>query len=244
MADFLYSPHFFWLVCAAFYVFDHFHLHPADEIVLGQSGRGRWSPVLVLSGLRFGRYRVSLLNPLKPWAPTARMRWGLPQAFSTTALTRARRLSRLHVARTRPESGICLLQCGALFGAGPALTEAFGISVAILAVAPLHLACAVAFSILLLRHPTWRAPRSERVKLALQLALCPGFLANGYRRACLLAPLEADGIAFAMLSGDGSDDVLTSVRDFLDDNGGAADVATMREYMSHLGELESGGQRA
>jgi hypothetical protein len=172
-----------WLVILTFYLFDNIKQLSSFQMVLRERWNLRWradlpSPTFVILHRRF-----QLINPLMPYGLAIRLTWLTETPNDPSKIRRADRFLRVMKRKVVGLRYLSAISFVLFFIVGPFLTYEGGLTFALQHVAPAYLAtlAGVVFTLFSDRK-FWRLTAGQIVSLALECAVCPGYLVNITRK--------------------------------------------------------------
>jgi len=206
----------FWIVCALFYLIDNCQRLEGRQLILAERTNGRWTPLFPIHRYRFAGRTVTFLNPLAPWLAAVQIDWLAQDAFTTGRLRRTKTLLAGYRQRLLPFRILAALLFIAFFVAAPLATHFLGLSLVLIAMAPLYLiALIVLLDRLVADRRFRRADRSKLNRLIFQCAVCPGIFINICRRISL-DDMPAPGCALAYVLADSTAGSVADIKRRLD----------------------------
>lgn len=220
MEALLYSEHAIWVVCAAFYLSDLFRLPPTDYLIIEQRSTGFWPIVPLYRYLLRGR-AFTLLNPLMPWRASFSLPWLTTGVRTEAVLRRTRRRHRLFRGRLWSLQIATVLVFLDVIVVGPVVTHFLGIGMALVVTVPVFVGAWMVFAAAVIGNRRLLNASWPQVGwLLIEHAICPGYLANAWRRVSIAWSSEpADAVAYcsATLGADAARDLNNQIDGYVTD---------------------------
>lgn len=190
-----------WLVILGFYLLDNIKQLSGFHMVLREGWDLKWRADLPSPTFTLVHRHVHLINPLVPYALAIRLTWFTEAPNDPSKIRRADRF--LRVMRRKVVGLRCLSAMSfiAFFMVGPILTYMRGLTFALQQVAPTYLAILGGVAIILVSdRKFWRLTMGQIVGLAVECAVCPGYLINITRKLSWnFTRLSVDGGVYGLL---------------------------------------------
>jgi hypothetical protein len=189
----------FWCVALGFYLFDTIRLVPPRSVLVRGTLTGGLDPLINLSGYQLNGKDVVVPQLLLPSAPIFRLRCDPALRSSPSDLEAAERRLRGYRRTLRPFGWLSMASLLVLI-CGPVLTYQYGLTSALLVLAPIHalIFLAVAF-LMIVRRDRLGLGWPSCLLLLFEALVVPAYLACTLRRlASRLAFLDADGFALCL----------------------------------------------
>lgn len=191
------SAYLFWLVAILFFVIGNIKLVPPGKLLLVETISGKYKPQFVFNSFEIQGAQVQLLNFLLPYAGFIQLdinpKKNVSQGYDETT-NELKNLSEgvLFLRFVSVSSFFCLI-------AGPFLTHYYGISAALIFLAPIHLANLVlALFLLLFQKNKLHLTNVEVAGIFFDCLVVPSYLPNIVNKIYSKKVFNCDGFYFAM----------------------------------------------
>ncbi len=190
-----------WLVVALFYLFDNAKRVAGNQLIFYENWRLRWQTSVPPNTLVFLNKQFVFLNIFLPYTLAMPLEWLTTEPNSVSRIRRTDRLLRLAVPRIFSFRCISLICFCTFFIAGPILTYWYGLTFALLQIAPIYVSALFMLSIALcIDRRFWHFTVMQTITATIEAAICPAYLVNAtHRMSWKCIRLTADGGAYGLL---------------------------------------------